>query len=129
MADSRMVVDTSIFIEHLRARDKMTTGLYNLPNDATLLISSVTLYELYLGARDEGKWNDVEALTLGIPVLPFNYEVSIEAAKIYHELRRSNNMIEFRDIFIGATARVYDIPIKTLNKRHFKRIEGLTVLD
>lgn len=44
-----MVIDTGIFIEHLRAKDKLKTRLYNLPTDIELFISSVSLYELYMG--------------------------------------------------------------------------------
>jgi len=45
-----MVIDTGIFIEHLRAKDKSNTTLYLLPANSELFISSVALYELYMGA-------------------------------------------------------------------------------
>jgi len=37
-------------------------------------------------------------------------------------------MIEFRDIFIAATCMVNNLPVKTLNKKHYDRIEGLSVV-
>jgi len=37
-------------------------------------------------------------------------------------------MIEFRDIFIAATCIVNDLPVRTLNKKHFDRITGLHVI-
>ncbi len=37
-------------------------------------------------------------------------------------------VIEMRDIFIGATAVVYDMPLATLNKEHFERIEKLQLI-
>ena len=81
MADSRVVVDSSIFIQYLRASKKTSTKLYKVSKNHTILISSVTLYELYLGAKDESKWQDVEILTTGLPVLPFDFNVSIELPK------------------------------------------------
>ena len=48
--------------------------------------------------------------------------------EIYHQLRQVNKMIEFRDIFIAATALVYNLPVKTLNKKHFARISGLSAV-
>lgn len=87
-----MVIDTGIFIEHLRSKDK-----------------------------------DVKMLTEDLSVLPFTDAVSIQAAQIYHRLRLSNQMIEFRDIFIAATCIVNELPIATLNKKHFKRIEELKI--
>ena len=123
-----MVVDTGIFIEHLRAKDKFKTALYLIPENTELFISSVSLYELYMGATTKEKENDILLLTEDLEVLPFSDSVSIKAAQIYHELRTSNIMIEFRDIFIAATCLVYKTPILTLNKKHFKRIKGLEIL-
>jgi tRNA(fMet)-specific endonuclease VapC len=37
-------------------------------------------------------------------------------------------MIEFRDIFIAATCIVNELPLITLNKKHFKRIEELKLI-
>jgi tRNA(fMet)-specific endonuclease VapC len=123
-----MVIDTGIFIEYLRKQDKSRTILASLPNDASLFVSAVTVYELMMGATDIQKKRDVEILLEGIPVLPFSEEVSIKAAEIYHNLRRRNLLIEFRDIFIGATAITFQLPIKTLNLAHFQRIESLELV-
>ncbi|MCB9049804.1 MAG: PIN domain-containing protein [Lewinellaceae bacterium] len=62
MASSRMVADSSIFIEFLRASDKKRTTLYQLPDDTELYLSVVTLYELLMGATDEVKKQDVNCL-------------------------------------------------------------------
>jgi tRNA(fMet)-specific endonuclease VapC len=123
-----MVIDTGIFIEHLRAKDKLKTSLYNLPSDTELFISSVSLYELYMGATTPEKENDIKLITEDLSVLPFSDFVAVEAAKIYHRLRLSNKMIEFRDIFIAATCLINDLPLVTLNKKHFARIKGLEIL-
>lgn len=120
-----MVVDTSIFIQFLRAKDKKKSDLYAITNSAQLHVSSVTLYELLMGATDEKKLADIRLLTDDLPVLPFDEDVSRKAAEIYHQLRRENKMIEFRDIFIAATCIVFDMPLKTLNEGHFERIQGL----
>lgn len=123
-----MVVDTGVFIDFLRAKDKSKTILSNLPDSTAIFISAVTLYELNMGASNEQKKKDVNLLTESVPSLSFTREIAIEAADIYLELRKSNKLIEFRDIFIAATARVNDLPVLTLNKKHFSRIEGLRVL-
>lgn len=123
-----MVVDTSIFIEHLRAKDKLKTSLYQISEQTKIFISAVSIYELYMGATTKEKENDIILLTEDLEVLSFTDSVSIKAADIYHELRRSNKMIEFRDIFIAATCLVYELPILTLNKKHFKRVKGLDII-
>ncbi len=122
-----MVVDTSIFIEYLRARDKKNTDLYKIPNNSIIYISAVTLYELLMGATSKQKREDVDLLTEEVIVLPFDREVSLKASEIYHDLRSSNKMIEFRDIFIAATCLVYNLSILTTNVSHFQRIKELRI--
>jgi predicted nucleic acid-binding protein len=60
MESSGMVVDTSIFIEFLRAKDKTKTALFLIPNDQQIYISSVTLYELLMGASTPDKISDIK---------------------------------------------------------------------
>ena len=129
MEDRRMVVDSGIFIDYLRSKDKSKTILQNLPDDVELYISSVTLYELYMGATSPQKWIDVKTLTDDIPVLPFTKTISEKAAIIYQELKKENKIIEFRDIFIAATAMVHDLPVLTRNKTHFTRVKGLKLRE
>jgi tRNA(fMet)-specific endonuclease VapC len=127
MEYSRILVDSSIFIDFLRKKDKTKTELFKIPDETNITISTVTLFELFAGATDEQKWKDVRELTDDLPIIPFSKEISEEAAKISHELRKKNKMIEFRDIFIAATARNNEIPVKTINKKHFERINNLKV--
>jgi tRNA(fMet)-specific endonuclease VapC len=124
-----VVIDTSIFIDYLRAKNKEKTKLQTLPNDTFVSVSSITLYELYMGATNPQKWIDVTTLTDSLQVLPFNKEVAEKAAIIYQDLRRSNNIIEFRDIFIAATAIVYTLPVWSTNKKHFNRIKDLILFN
>ena len=128
MATNRMVIDTNIFIEHLRAKDKNKTILMQIPADAELFISAVTFYELLMGATSEQKEKEVSILIDSIPILAFSDEVARKAADIYHDLRKRNRMIGFRDIFIAATALAYDLPVKTNNRKDFERVTGLVMI-
>jgi tRNA(fMet)-specific endonuclease VapC len=122
-----MVIDSSIFIEFLRAKNKTKTTLFSISDETELFISSITLYELLIGATNTQKIKDVEVLLKGVTIIPFDDNISIKASEIYHQLRLKNKMIEFRDIFIAATCLQHNMPIKTLNKKHFNRIENLLV--
>lgn len=120
-----MVIDTSVFIEHLRASDKTSTPLSKLPGGTALHVSVVTLYELHLGATTSAKRQDVDLLLRGVPVLPLTPQIAEEAAHHYRELRSRNQLIGHRDLFIAATALVHHVPVLTLNQKHFSRITGL----
>ena len=128
MASHSMVIDTNVFIEYLRATDKRKTVLYSISGNAGLHISAVTLYELYIGASTIEKKKDILLLTEDLVILPFSDDVAVQASVIYHELKKTSELIEFRDIFIGATCLVYSLPLKTLNLKHFNRIKGIKLL-
>ncbi len=123
-----MVIDTGVFIEYLRAKDKLATTLYKISDSAELYISAISLSELYMGATKAEKERDVKLLTEDISVLPFTAEVAAKTAQIYHLLKSTNQLIEFRDIFIAATCIVNEQPIVTLNKKHFQRIKELKLI-
>ncbi|MGF7140912.1 type II toxin-antitoxin system VapC family toxin [Roseimarinus sediminis] len=128
MESSGMVIDTSVFIEFLRAKNKKATTLFGIADDIPLYLSAVTIYELYMGAPTPEKEADIRILTEDIPVLPFDLVVAKKSSQIYHHLRKTNKIIEFRDIFIAASALVYRLPLKTINRKHFERIPELTLV-
>lgn len=122
-----MVVDTNIFIEYLRKQNKSKTTLANLPAVDLYYYSAITKFELFSGATDLKKWNEIEFLLAPMAELPFHDQIAIEAARIFQHLRKNGSMIEFRDIFIAASAIVNNLPLKTLNTKDFSRISGLAL--
>lgn len=120
-----MVVDSSVFIEHLRAKDQSRTTLANLPPNAILYVSSITVFELFSGATNTDKYGKVQKLLQDVLVLPMTASVGEKAGEIFRMLRSTGSMIEVSDIFIAATALANNLPVKTLNTRHFERVEGL----
>jgi predicted nucleic acid-binding protein len=123
-----MVIDTSIFIAYLRSKDRTNTALAKLPTETVLYVSSITAFELYSGATDIKKRQDIDTLLQGVFILPLNTDIAKNAGFIYQDLRRRGNMIEVTDILVAATALENDLPIKTLNTSHFQRIPGLVML-
>ena len=123
-----MVIDTNIFIDHLRASDKANSVLSQISKHNRIFTTSVNIFELLIGATNKDKKEDVRKLIEGITVLIFNFESAKIASGLYLKLRSANQIIEFRDIFIAAICLNNKLPIKTLNQKHFNRIEGLEVL-
>ena len=39
------------------------------------------------------------------------------------------NLIELRDLFIAASALAHDLPLATLNIKHFERVDGLVLVE
>lgn len=59
----------------------------------------------------------------------FDSKAAKIASSIYKNLKSKNQIIEFRDIFIAATAIANDLPVSTLNIEHFKRVNDLKILE
>lgn len=120
-----MVVDTNIFIDHLRAKNKLSTQLVNAYENSEIFISTVTIYELYMGVDSSEKSDYIELITKPFRVYNFDKPTSIVAGKIFRELKKKNKLIEFRDIFIAATCIANKQSLLTKNIKHFERIEEL----
>jgi tRNA(fMet)-specific endonuclease VapC len=128
MDNPKILIDTSVIIDHFRKKDKTNTLLIQLYKKYLLYISSVTVFELYNGATSQQKVNDIELLLKNVKVLDFTSKVALEASKIYRQLLSENKIIEFRDIFIASTAITNKIPVSTFNQNHFERIKGLRII-
>jgi tRNA(fMet)-specific endonuclease VapC len=125
MANSKLLIDTSIIIDHFRKKDKSNTRLVQLYKEYVLCVSSITAFELYNGASSPNLTRDINLILKNLEIINFNLQIAFEANMIYKQLLSENKVIEFRDIFIAATAIVYKLPIDTLNVKHFERIKGI----
>jgi len=124
----KLLIDTSIIIDHFRKKDKTNTRLIQLYSKYILHISSITIFELYNGASSKEKVRDIELLLKNVTIIDFTSKIALEASKIYLELLSENKMIEFRDIFIASTAIVNKMPLDTFNLNHFERIKGISLI-
>jgi len=116
-------------IDYYRKTDKdKTTWIDLIRKNFSFAVSAVTKYEIYSGAA-AGQiefWDKIFEL---IEVLPLD-ETSIDTAvAINAALKRKRKQIDIADLFIGATAVANKLPIATLNKRHFERIDELQLVQ
>jgi len=122
------LVDTSILIDLFRKTDKSNSALIALVrNGYTYSISAVTEYEIYCGASliQTNFWDDFLRKT---DVLLFDKKVARIAVEINIDLKRKSKQISIPDLFIAATAIANNLLFATLNKKHFSRVEGLTMI-
>ena len=82
MDNSKLLIDTSIIIDHFRKKDKAKTQLILLYQKYLLHISSVTVFELYNGASNPEKVKDISLLLKNVKVIDFNSKIAIEASRI-----------------------------------------------
>ena len=122
------VVDSCLFIEYFRTKDKARTWLYHLIQARKRIgLSSVVLFEILSGA-DTPQREFWKGFLHRAVRLPFDERTAEIAADIFRKLRQKNIRLESCDVFIAATAVANDLPLATLNRKHFEQIEGLKLL-
>jgi tRNA(fMet)-specific endonuclease VapC len=124
MDHQRVLIDTSILIEHLRKQKKERTLFYQLSAHHDFTMCSVTEFEFRIGATPKNQ-EFMQHLLAMLPVLSFDSACVKTAAELYQELKAKNQLIALPDLFIAATAITHNIPLLTLNRKHFERIDRL----
>lgn len=123
--------DTSIFVGHFRRNPQTHSAIIRLLDRSwAVTVSSITLYELKWGwllsrdpARSEAAMRKYLAKVKA--TLAVDEAVANRAAEVQAQLRRRNQIIDFRDLLVAATALVHDVSICTLDEKHFRRVPGL----
>jgi predicted nucleic acid-binding protein len=122
-------LDTSILIDFFRKSKKENSTFYQLTNKYQVFATSViTEYEIFTRSNKEQEifW---EELFMKIIILPLDTKASRIAIQIFKELKTNRKLIEIPDILIAATAISNDMPLTTLNKKHFERIKNLQIIE
>jgi predicted nucleic acid-binding protein len=126
--DFAVVIDSCVFIEYFRSKNKENTLLTKLNRQRrAFYVSAVAKYEVLAGAqgKDMHEWQQIFE---DVTVLPFD-EAAIDTARtIFRQLKQENKMVSLGDILIAATAMANDLPLATLNQNHFERIQGLRMV-
>lgn len=129
MANDLVLLDTSILIDYFRKTDKNNSIWISLIHqDFQFAISVVTKFEIYAGAgtKQIEFWDNVFEK---ISVIPFDELCTNTAVKINENLKKKRKQIGIADLFIAATALTHNIPMATINKKHFERVHELIILD
>ena len=122
------VVDSCLFIEYFRTKNKVTAWLYHLIQARKRIgLSSVVLFEILSGA-DAPQREFWKGFLRRVVRLPFDERTAEIAADIFRKLRQKNIHLESCDVFIAATAIISNLPLATLNRKHFEPIEDLKLI-
>lgn len=111
MAD--LLVDTDIFIDHLRGSTELRAGQHRLH------YSTITRAELFAGNTATGLASQLLAPFREIPV---NRAVAERAGRVAREFG-----LRLPDALIAATALENGLQLATRNMRHFQDLRGLRI--
>ncbi len=117
---SRLLVDTDILVDYLRGQAAAATWLER--QEADLLVSAITVAELFSGARGEREIRILDRFLLALAVLPATEEIARLAGQFRRDYGPSHST-GLADAFIAATAAVSGARLVTFNGRHFPMLQ------
>ncbi len=122
-----VLIDTSVLIGRFRREPRSMAALERVEGSGFVLCDAI-IAEVLAGTRNKAEYAATkDELFSKFHVLPFTMEVSKCFRKILDELA-SGKDVHFADQLIAATALAHDVPVLTLNKKHFTGIKGLKLV-
>ena len=126
---TEVLVDTTILIHHLRKLKKEDTHFIRaIRRFNNLYISTMTLYEVEFGYERDKRPSELTELLPFLKLLPIDDATARQAASLHSDLIAQNKDIGIRDVFIASTALVHQLPLLTLNIKHFERVPALSLI-
>ncbi len=122
----KLIVDTSVIIDHLRGGVVWQDILENINKDYEFYIPSIVIMELFSG---RSTLDDVVSKKI-LDFLQFFNEIDLnkDIAKRAGELFRDvNKDLGVTDYIIAASALVTGCAVVTLNKKHFEQIPHIVI--
>jgi predicted nucleic acid-binding protein len=125
---TEVLVDTTILIRHLRKLKKDDTHFIRaIRKFDNLYISAMMLYEVEFGYERDKRPSELTELLPFLKLLPIDDPTARQAASLHSELI-AQNKDGIRDVFIASTALVHQLPLLTLNIKHFERVPALSLI-
>ncbi len=125
---TRICIDTGPLISFLKGREPGATAVERVVRELDCFVTVMTTYELLFGVARASRQIGEETLLGVMQCLPLDDRAARRAAQLHDELIRHNEDIGIKDVFIAAICLEHDLPLLTLNARHFRRVPGLKVL-
>jgi len=121
---SGVLVDTNILIDYLRGLKPAASYLEN--SSDTLSISALSLAELHAGARSQAEREAIRDFVMSFDVLAADAQICGIGGDFRAQYGPSHG-VDLIDGLIAATSQVHQLPLVTLNRRHFPMLDHVLV--
>lgn len=118
-----VLCDTNIFISVFNGRQDTISELDKIGFD-DIVISSITLMELYQGMRNKTELAQMKKKMKYFDVIDIDAETSKLATDLIENFKLSHGLL-IPDAIIGATSVIHRIPLFTYNLKDFSFIPNL----
>ena len=123
---AEVIVDSSVVIDYLRGRAEAAGFLETRRKSATLSTHVVVVAEILLGARNQQEQEAIDRFFAEFHVYSIEGTDAQVALGLFRKYRLSHG-VGWMDCLIAATVRRLDMPIATLDEKHFAIIEEVRI--
>lgn len=123
-----ILIDSDVAIDLLRGFNNSQDWLFKLPETEEVMLSGYSVVELLEPTKNKIRQQEIQRFTSRFRLLWPSPESSQLALELWAKYRLSHGVGPF-DALIGCTALDYGIPLCTFNKKHFRVIPGLNLLQ
>jgi len=123
MEKELILCDTNILISWLKGEEKTISELMNIGLE-NILIPSITIMELYQGARNKTELLKIKNRINSYHLIHYNDNSSKIAIELIAKYNLSHGLL-IPDAIIAATALTFDLKLFTYNIKDFRFIPGL----
>ena len=127
MEHIKVICDTNIISNYISG-DKNTIkeidkiGVENIAITPSIYIELLRWLSCYKGFTKEER-KEYKSIFSSLKMLHLNEDISVLGIGISEQI----NSLEPSDVLIGASAVFYNLPLYTLNKKHFETIDKLNL--
>jgi tRNA(fMet)-specific endonuclease VapC len=128
----KYLVDTDWAIDHLHNVSRVVRRLEELAPEGfgVSIISLAELYEGIFNSTDPlGNERGLQNFLQGVSLVDLDEETCRIFGRERGRLRREGSMIADFDLMIAATCLRHNLMLLSNNRRHFERVEGLTIIS
>lgn len=121
---ARYLIDTDVLVEYLRGSPRAIRYLERLEGE--LLLSAITVAELFSGVRGEGEETALEQFLQVFEVLPVGQDLARRGGLYRRDYGRTHGT-GLADALIAASAEAAGAVLVTFNRRHYPMTSQVTV--
>ncbi|NJL99612.1 MAG: type II toxin-antitoxin system VapC family toxin [Synechococcaceae cyanobacterium SM2_3_2] len=118
----KLLLDTDVLIDYLRGQEQAVAYLEILTEH--LLISSITVAELYAGVREGNERKTLDEFINAFDVVMVSKEIT-QIGGLYRRHYAKSHKIGLADAVIAATADLSQATLVTLNREHYPMLESV----
>jgi len=123
----QICLDSDVLIDLALGKEEIINFIRQ--TEAEWFTTTINIFEIW-SERNE-KQKNIENLIMALKKIDWDEKSALKAGEIRKALKEKGEIIEIRDIFIGAACIENKLELLTNNKKHFERMKqfGLKLIE